>query len=336
MKRLLHGTLAAVLAIGLAATTAEAEKKSAPAGAVAKKAKTKKGGKKAANAIPMSDKLAESMADLKWGMSRDELLKKFTDRVKEKYRPIAAKTKNPVEEDRLRQEARQKIDEIRKSAIDFDGKATGWDVSFLKGEFTHGNDESMLVVKDENSQNFYFFIGGKFWKWYKAFDASVFPGGNFGTFSSAVQRRFGPGKDSSGELRPGEGKRHWLEWQDPTTGLKAIDQTDFYGFFCLSFEDKATAGKLASLRSNTPPPADTRHALVDSVTSERSAEPDDAPNIADRLTGKIRQREQSPEEESASSEGSSKPSKGSKAKKSTTRAGSPVSSSDDPISGLGL
>jgi hypothetical protein len=336
MKRLLHGTLAAVLVIGLAATAAEAEKKSAPAGAVAKKAKAKKGEKKGANAIPPSDKIAESMADLKWGMSKEEMLKKFIDRVKEKYRPIAAKTNNAVEEDRLRQEARQKMDDIRKSAVDFDGKTTGWDVSFLKGEFTHGNDESMLVVKDENSQNFYFFIGGKFWKWYKAFDASVFPGGNFGTFASAVQRRFGPGKDSSGELRPGEGQRHWLEWQDPTTGLKAIDQTDFYGFFCLSFEEKATKDKLASLRSNAPPPSDKHHALVDSVTSERQAEPDDAPNITDRLTGKIRQREQAPEDESASNAGSSNQGKGAKAKKAAPGSGSPVSKSDDPISGLGL
>ena len=76
-------------------------------------------------------------------------------------------------------------------------------MSFLKGEFTHGNDEAMIVVRDGNSQNFYFFIGGKLWKWYKAFDASVFPAGNFGTFAQGVQRRFGPAKDVSAEIRAG-------------------------------------------------------------------------------------------------------------------------------------
>ena len=66
-----------------------------------------------------------------------------------------------------------------KRRLVFRGTSTGWDVSFLRGEFTHGNDESMLVMRDENSQNFYFFFGGKLWKWYKAFDAEVFAAGDF-------------------------------------------------------------------------------------------------------------------------------------------------------------
>ena len=31
-------------------------------------------------------------------------------------------------------------------------------------------------VNDNTSQNYYFFINGKLWKWYKAFNASVFQG----------------------------------------------------------------------------------------------------------------------------------------------------------------
>jgi len=92
------------------------------------------------------------------------------------------------------QAAREEVDAIRKGAVEFDGRSTGWDVSFLKGEFSQGNDESMIVVRDVNSQNFYFFIGGKLWKWYKAFDAAVFPADNFAAFGSAVQRKFGDDK----------------------------------------------------------------------------------------------------------------------------------------------
>ena len=128
-------------------------------------------------------------------------------------------------------------------------------MSFLKGEFTHNNDESMLVVRDENSQNFYFFIGGKLWKWYKAFDAAVFPAGNFATFAGAVAAPLRQGASTrKASFAPGEGERHWLEWQDKQTRLRAVDQTDFYGFYCLVFEEKATLDNLARAAHATATP----------------------------------------------------------------------------------
>src|SRR6185436_359765 len=205
MKRVLVGILTALLAIGLAVSSAEADKKKGGA----KGGKGKKAA--AAAAAPKSEKIAPAMGKLKWGMSKEDVLKDVTNQIKEKYRPLLAKSKDAVEEDRLRLEARNELESVKKNTIDFDGRKTGWDLGFLKGEFTHGNDEGMIVSKDNNSQNFYFFIGGRLWKWYKAFDASVFPGSNFGTFASAVKGRFGDSKENQGELRPGEGARHWLE-----------------------------------------------------------------------------------------------------------------------------
>jgi hypothetical protein len=118
------------------------------------------------------------------------------------------------------------------------------------------------VVKDFNSQNFYFFIDGKLWKWYKALDSKVFGGKGYNAFASALQRKFGEAKQIEGELVPGAEKRKWLEWEDRKTRLRAIDQTSFYGFFCLVFEEKDTV---------------------------------------DRITGKLRQREDIPSPDSASS-----------------------------------
>jgi len=334
MKRVSVGILLAVLATGSVTASAEAPKKK---GASAEAPKKKGGGKKKSEAVPNSDKIAEALVDVKWGMSRDDLVKKLTDKLKEKYRPLLGKTKDAVQEDRLRQQARQELDAIKKSVTEFDGRSTGWDVSFLKGEFTQNNDESMVVQRDANSQNFYFFINGKLWKWFKAFDASVFPADNFNMFAGAVQRRFGPAKDAQGEIRPGEGARHWLEWQDKTSRLKAVDQTDFYGFYCLVFEEKATLDNLARLRSHSDTQSgEKRHALVEAVTSDRSANPDDSPNVVDRLTGRMHQVEQAPQQGSDEA-ASAKPVKGGKGKdKASSAAGSPVAADDDPISGLGL
>ncbi len=319
MKRVLVGIVVSILAVGFTATGAEAEKK-------------KKGKKK--DAAPASAQIAESMGDIKWGMTKDEVMEKFLGKLRDKYRPLLGKTKDAVEEDRLRQEAKNEIDAIKKSYVEFDGKSTGWNVSFLKGEFTHGNDEAMLVVRDGNSQNFYFFIGGKLWKWYKAFDAAVFPAGNFAAFASGVQRRFGPAKDVTGEIQPGEGDRHWLEWQDKQTRLRAVDLSGFYGFYSLVFEEKQTVDKLATLRTTKEETGDKRHAMVESVTSERTETNDGSSNIVDRITGRTRQIEQAPEASEPAQSASSKGKAKSKAAKE--EEGSSVRDSDDPISGLGL
>jgi hypothetical protein len=333
MKRVLVGILAALLSVGVVASGVQADKKkSGEQSAKAEKKAKKKGGKGKEAAIPQSPKISEAMTGIKWGMSREDLLKQSTNKIKEKYRPLIAKTKDAVEEDRLRQEARQELDAIKKGTVDFDGKSTGWDVSFLKGEFTQNNSESMLVVRDGNSQNFYFFIEGKLWKWYKAFDAAVFPAGNFGVFAATLQKRFGQGKETEA------GKRKWLSWQDKTTQLRAVDETDFYGFYCLVFEEKATVDQLAKLRSNSSDAGDgKKHAFVEAVTAERS-DSDDSSNIADRISGKIRHREDA-EDSQASSSSPSASAKGKSGKKGAsedkdTETG--VAASDDPISGLGL
>lgn len=318
MRRVLSGLLMLLVAMAVVASGAEAQKKK------------KKAGKKAENAPPSAE-IAKSLADVKWGMSKDEVEKVFIEKIKAKYKPMIAKTKDAVEEDRLRQVAKQELARIREGYVEFDGKSTGWDVSFLKGEFSHKNDEAMLVVRDENSQNFYFFIGGNLWKWYKAFDAAVFPANNFATFAGAVQNKFGKAKEAKGELRTGAGERQWLEWQDDKTRLRAVDETDFYGFYCLVFEAKDTLGKLAKLRTHEDVKGDKKHALVEAVLSDNSSgeDIDRSSNIVDRLTGKIRQREDAPEQ-AATGSGKSK----SKSKASSAASSSSVDSSDDPLSGL--
>ena len=297
--------------------------------APAKKSAKKKSKKRGEDKAPTSAEIAKSMEDIKWGMSKDDLQKKLIDGVKEKYRPQVAKTKDAVEEDRLRTAASDEMKRIRDSYVDFKGSSTGWDVSFLKGEFTHGNSESMIVQRDKNSQNFYFFINGKLWKWYKAFDAEVFKAGDFSAFADAVQRRFGPAKDASGELAAGSGSRHWLEWQDDKTRLRAVDQSDFYGFYCLVFEERATVDNLAKLRSHTREVATKQNSVIDAVTAPVERDADAQPDVVDRITGKSR----GSRDRGSVASGA----KGAKnGKEPEPAAASGVKTDDDPLRGLGL
>jgi hypothetical protein len=245
---------------------------------------------------PMSEAISPAMGELRWGMSRADVLGFFRRQIQEAYRPRLAKATGAIEEDRLRAEMGDELRRLTESEVCFRGNRTGWDASFIRDEFTHNNNECLLVKNDGNSQNFYFFINSKLWKWYKAFNAEVFQGQDFAQFSQALQSRYGNARQANGELVTGSGARQWLEWQDTATRLRAIDQTRFYGFFCLVFEEKETLGNLATLRRNAPAARNNRHALVDAVTSGEGehANPDGNTDIVDRITGNIRNRQDAP------------------------------------------
>lgn len=262
----------------------------------------------AERAAPASAAIAESLGELRWGMEPRAVHQFFQNKIRERYRERLVKAPGTLEQERIRHEMDGELRRLRESYIRFDGERNGWDLSFVRDEFTHGNNESMLVYRDENSQNFYFFIQGRLWKWYKAFDASVFQGQPFAQFAQAVQGRFGNAVERTGSLSEGADERHWLEWQDQTTRLRAVDQTRFYGFYCLVFEDKGTLGRLDQLRTNTIQSGSGSHSLVDSVMlpegGETTESNDGNADIVDRITGNVRRRPEPAESSSSTSRGS--------------------------------
>lgn len=287
-----------------------------------------------AKAAPQSAKIADSLGDIRWGWTPRNTFDHFSKKIEDDYRIKIAKAGGTIEEDNLRREKDDKIKAIRSSFVRFRGQGTGWDTSFIKDEFTHGSNEAVMVIRDQNSQNFYFFINNKLWKWYKAFDASVFAGQNFDAFSDAIQARFGAGVKRNGTLIEGGSNLNWVEWQDRNTRLRAVDQTQFYGFYCLVFEDKTTVGQLATLRrSAIRREAQGGHSIVDSVVrSDADTVHDSDEDIADRLTGRIRRSTQ------AAPPGTGIPPRGSPSAAppagQSPQAQPPTQRSDDPLDGL--
>jgi len=268
-------------------------------GAVASADKPKKRKKAAAAAVvqaPSSEAVGKALAPLKWGMTKQEVLAHFVKNIEEKYKKPLSEATDAITEDRLRHEMGEQVAQIRGTLVKFDGTTTGWDVSFLRPEFTHHNDEEMFVVRDENSQNFYFFIQGKLWKWYKAFDAEVFAGQPFEEFAAALQGRYGKAADRQGKLGPRGEEKRWLEWQSKSTRLRAIDENRFYGFYCLVFESNDTLVKLAALRAHQDAAQGGGPSLVDSVMTDEAATTANE-DVVDRVTGKIRNRKDAPKEE---------------------------------------
>jgi hypothetical protein len=317
MRRTVIGALACALALSASVDAAHA----APKKKSAKAAQQQE--------APQSAELAKSMGDLKWGTDREAVIKIFTDRIREKYKPLIAKATDAMKEDKLRGAMRDELGKVRSSVTDFNGSKTGWDASFLKPEFAHNNGESLFVVADDNSQNYYFFANGKLYKWYKAFNSDAFQGKKFDQFAAALQGRFGKAAERTGDLN-GQGKTKWLEWQDGNTRARAVDNNQFYGFYSLVFEEKTTAAKLAEIHKAKMGDGKNKNALVDSVTADDAKDSDGNPDIIDRITGKIRHSTNAPEPTATG--------KGGKAAASASAPATPppatVSEDDDPLKGL--
>jgi len=233
--------------------------------------------------------LEQSMGEIQWGWSPKQVYRHLKKNIEASYREPISKTTDAIEEDRLRHKMAEETRQIRDSYFEFDGTPTAYDSGYLKGEFTHKNGESLLRVRTKTTQDYFFFINERLWKRYRAFDASVFEGASFAEFGNALQQRYGKAKKKSGVPLPGAASAQWYEWKEPRVLARAVDNNEFYGFYCLILEDPKTVAQLGKLRKNKPAEAEAGGGLVDMVADESDA--DQNADIADRITGEIRRHD---------------------------------------------
>ena len=233
--------------------------------------------------------LERSMGDIQWGWSPKQVYRHLKKGIEESYREPIAKATDAIEEDRLRHKMAEELRQIRDSFFEFDGTPSAYDSGYLKGEFTQGNGEALLRVRTKNTQDFFFFINDKLWKRYRAFDASVFEGATFAEFGNALQQRYGRAKKKKGVLTPGTEPTQWYEWKEPRILARAVDNNEFYGFYCIVLEDPKTVARLAKLRKNKREQTESSQSVVDLVEGENGN--DQHADIADRISGEIRRHD---------------------------------------------
>jgi hypothetical protein len=241
----------------------------------------------AANRGPSA--LEQSMGEIQWGWSPKQVYRHLKKGIEASYEEPISKTTDAIEEDRLRHKMAQEANQIRDSYFEFDGTPSAYDSGYLKGEFTHKNGESLIRVRTKNTQDYFFFIKERLWKRYRAFDASVFQGATFAQFGNALQQRYGKAKKKSGSPVAGGESVQWYEWRESRVRARAVDNNEFYGFYCLILEDPKTVARLRQLRKNKPEPVEASDTLVDMVADESNN--DQHADIADRITGEIRRHE---------------------------------------------
>ena len=233
--------------------------------------------------------LEQSMGEIQWGWSPKQVYRHLKKNIEASYQEPMSTTTDAIEEDRLRHKMAQEANQIRDSYFEFDGTPSAYDSGYLKGEFTHKNGESLIRVRTENTQDYFFFIQERLWKRYRAFDASVFQGATFAQFGNALQQRYGKAKKKSRSPAAGGESVQWYEWREPRVLARAVDNNEFYGFYCLILENPKTVARLSRLRKNKPEQGEASDTLVDMVADESNN--DQHADIADRITGEIRRHD---------------------------------------------
>jgi hypothetical protein len=216
--------------------------------------------------------LAELLGAFKMGMSKDEVVGVLTKQLDEQYAEKITATNDINTQDKLRAEKKDRVAEVTKTFVEFNGQKTGWDVSIIDDQFARNTGESMLVYWEnsggKNQRRFFFFFEGKLWRMFLALDSKQIAEEqrNFDVFRKSMEGRFGPGMvDASGE-----------EWATSELDVKAIDRLRFYDAFCLVVTDPKRAREVEATRKEHAPPPPKQDAIMNTVLQK---DPGDKPSL---------------------------------------------------------
>ena len=249
----------------------------------------KKGGSAPQATAEQKRSMAELGGKFKWGMTHQEVWKVMEEAIHARYKEAIAKETDPNKQDDLRRDELQDIEKAKKSLVEFDGKKSGWDVSIVDKEFSQRDGESMIVMWEKDQRRFLFFWNDKLYKQFIAFNAEhpAFQGKTFDDFVKIIQGRYGQPEMKFAQMKTKDDMVvDHMEW--PAAGnykLWAIDQSGFYGNFCLKLFDPKVQGDLDKAHGDRD---GGRHnnALIDAVTKPDEVEGDKNADVVDQIVGK--------------------------------------------------
>jgi hypothetical protein len=217
--------------------------------------------------------LEKLMGVFKWGMSSMAVLNLLEKDIRNEMEPVIRKTADPLAQDKVRRDLMDKLKALKGSLVRFEGKHTPWDVSLVDKEFAHKNDESMIPVWGKKERKFYFFHHDRLWKMYIAFNTELYEGKTFEDFAQVMESRFGPAVRKFTVTLKGDQKMSHLSWPpSPTTTLRAIDNTGFYGNFCLVLSDRNELPSVHAGRKANSPQRSYSDPIVDQVVGKGGGE----------------------------------------------------------------
>jgi len=213
--------------------------------------------------IPVSEGIAEQMEGLQWGMTAKKVMALFEQKIRTAYaEEIKSVAGDALAEDGVRTRMLREISKMRKSYVKFTGQTTGFEGHMISEEFTHNNNESMLVWDAGKYVEYLFFINDRFWKRLRAFRKDSFKSDiTFMDFLGTIEGRF---QVKGREFFDAKGTLDRVSWRNEDTFADVVDRSSFFGAFGLRFESAITATYISKLRKN----ADRDKGAVSSTVSD--------------------------------------------------------------------
>lgn len=225
--------------------------------------KPARGKSAAAPAADAKRAIAEALGEVRWGMSKGDLLKLLKARIRAEFDQRIKVERDIMRQDALYEAAKEQYRRISENFIEFEVGKSGWDVSPIGPEFTRGNREAMLIVTTKTSRELYFFIQGKLWKWYRELSPDAVNAGDPDEALAVLKKRFGPGKPQKERQNDSQVAYPGSTWTDGSTRVTAMLRGNDT---CLILEDLRTIEQLTVLRHHVDKSPKNRVAsTIDSI-----------------------------------------------------------------------
>lgn len=229
--------------------------------------------------------VSRALGELHWGMSKADLLRLLKSRIQAEFQARVKVERDVVRQDALYQEAKERYQHVTNSFIAFDAHKNGWDVSPIADEFRRGSDESMLVIDDHAARDYYFFIRGHLWKWYRELKPEA-DMGDYDQVAELLRGQFGTERARDKQPQQAGPEREGPSWSDQSTRVTLMRRGTET---CMVFEALAVLDQLAQLRKDALSTAPRSNAALEAIVltdAQREAWKRDDP----RATGANGQR----------------------------------------------
>lgn len=199
----------------------------------------------AASAAVDLRRVDSSLVDLPFGGGVDDVATWVKSRLERVYAPRIKAAVDDNDRARLRAQLEREVFEFRSALIAFDGRRTGYEVSPVAGEFMVGSDESMLVLKDRGGDHFFFFIGGRLWKYGRLLTTE----NPFADRLASQAHRLGaPERVETSRGRGETATPIKAVWSDDRLELRLWNRRLLYGYDVMFIDFRALSDRIAELR----------------------------------------------------------------------------------------
>jgi hypothetical protein len=221
--------------------------------------------------------LSAVLQGLKWGDSVEAVQTALKKRIETRYAKLLEETSEALEQRELRGRLNREVQDLLAGYTKFDGQKTAFEVGVVGEEFKHGTGESVLMVRENKADRYFFFIGGKLWKLFVSYSADTIKDVKFADFVEKTRKKYGrPFKiEKAGQGNDRVATR--AEWRDRQTLLEARDRTAFFQTYTLSFSHRPVRERIEDLRGKpaTGRTSDPADALIEAATKEKPLSAED-------------------------------------------------------------